>query len=94
MRSRKPCVLARRRLFGWNVRLLTVTPGPVPALPCPGRREGARVHGRTARGSWVCSRYAQRSPPVKPSSPLHRPVAPIGLRRERPFTYRTPTPAP
>jgi len=27
MRSRKPCVLARRRLFGWNVRLLTGTPG-------------------------------------------------------------------
>jgi hypothetical protein len=26
MRSRKPCVLARRRLFGWNVRLLTGTP--------------------------------------------------------------------
>jgi hypothetical protein len=24
MRSRKPCVLARRRLFGWKVRLLTV----------------------------------------------------------------------
>jgi hypothetical protein len=24
MRSRKPWVLARRRLFGWNVRLLTV----------------------------------------------------------------------
>ena len=23
IRSRKPCVLARRRLFGWNVRLLT-----------------------------------------------------------------------
>jgi hypothetical protein len=23
MRSRNPCVLARRRLFGWNVRLLT-----------------------------------------------------------------------
>ena len=23
MRSRKPCVFARRRLFGWNVRLLT-----------------------------------------------------------------------
>ena len=23
MRKRKPCVLARRRLFGWNVRLLT-----------------------------------------------------------------------
>jgi len=27
MRSRKPCVLARRRLFGWNVRLLTEAPG-------------------------------------------------------------------
>jgi len=26
-RSRKPCVLARRRLFGWNVRLLTGAPG-------------------------------------------------------------------
>ena len=29
MRSRNPCVLARRRLFGWNVRLLTGTPGTV-----------------------------------------------------------------
>lgn len=27
IRSRKPCTLARRRLFGWNVRLLTGTPG-------------------------------------------------------------------
>jgi hypothetical protein len=27
MRSRKPCVRARRRLFGWNVRLLTGAPG-------------------------------------------------------------------
>src|SRR6202012_3767636 len=27
MRSLNPCVLARRRLFGWNVRLLTGTPG-------------------------------------------------------------------
>ena len=27
MRSRKPCVFARRRLFGWNVRLLTGAPG-------------------------------------------------------------------
>jgi hypothetical protein len=26
MRSLNPCVLARRRLFGWNVRLLTETP--------------------------------------------------------------------
>lgn len=27
IRSRKPCVFARRRLFGWNVRLLTEAPG-------------------------------------------------------------------
>lgn len=26
MRRRKPCFLARRRLFGWNVRLLIITP--------------------------------------------------------------------
>jgi hypothetical protein len=26
MRSLNPCVFARRRLFGWNVRLLTETP--------------------------------------------------------------------
>ena len=26
MRRRKPCFLARRRLFGWNVRLLTGIP--------------------------------------------------------------------
>ena len=29
MRSLNPCVLARRRLFGWNVRLLTGAPGTV-----------------------------------------------------------------
>jgi hypothetical protein len=27
MRRRKPCVLARRRLFGWKVRLLTAVSG-------------------------------------------------------------------
>jgi hypothetical protein len=29
MRSRNPCVFARRRLFGWNVRLLTGAPDTV-----------------------------------------------------------------
>src|SRR6266536_2366378 len=46
MRSRKPCVLARRRLFGWNVRLLTGDSRSGAFLPCPGRREGARAHGK------------------------------------------------
>ena len=47
MRSRNPCVLARRRLFGWNVRLLTgdsrygctdkaATPVPQHAEVAPG----------------------------------------------------------
>jgi hypothetical protein len=26
MRRRKPCTLARRRLFGWNVLLLIISP--------------------------------------------------------------------
>lgn len=41
MRSRNPCVLARRRLFGWNVRLLTGTPGG-RFLTCTGRSRGRR----------------------------------------------------
>lgn len=40
MRSRNPCVLARRRLFGWNVRLLTGTPGR--------RVVGSHAHGLRA----------------------------------------------
>ena len=62
MRSRKPCVLARRRLFGWNVRLLTGTPGTV--LGFWGTRESdKRACGidHCASG-WVCSRYAHRWP--------------------------------
>jgi hypothetical protein len=31
MRIRKPCVLARLRLFGWNVRFTTTAPNPVEA---------------------------------------------------------------
>lgn len=39
MRSRNPCTLARRRLFGWNVLLLiVVSPKPSPA----GRKEASR----------------------------------------------------
>jgi len=62
MRSRKPCVLARRRLFGWNVRLLTGTPGTVSGLL------GTRESDKRACGidhcasGWVCSRYAHRWP--------------------------------
>src|SRR5262249_13625857 len=58
MRSRKPCVLARWRLFGWNVRLLTggSTYGSSPAV----RPRGAPAHGRPPGKAWVGSRYAHR----------------------------------
>ena len=43
MRSRKPWVLARRRLFGWNVRLLTGTPGTVRNSSVPHQRRTCRA---------------------------------------------------
>ncbi len=55
MRSRKPCVLARRRLFGWNVRLLTGAPGR--DLDCHFK---ARVS--TACGSRIQHRLPPRTP--------------------------------
>ena len=66
MRSLNPCVLARRRLFGWNVRLLTGNSRYRSGL---GPREGdKRACGIGHRGSgWVCSRYAHPRPPVKPA---------------------------
>jgi hypothetical protein len=62
MRSRKPCVLARRRLFGWNVRLLTGTPGQGS---CCG-------HARTARGSRIHHRLPSGTPPFASRAPLTR----------------------
>ena len=52
MRSRKPCVLARRRLFGWNVRLLTggSTYGFITGSPAA-RRASARQTARESVGS-------------------------------------------
>ena len=62
MRSRKPCVLARRRLFGWNVRLLTGTPGQGS---CCG-------HARTARSSRIHPRLPSGTPPFASHAPLTR----------------------
>src|SRR5699024_12516642 len=48
IRSRKPCTLARRRLFGWEVRLLTVLlqdVGKCAAPACCGAQDvTAAVH--------------------------------------------------
>jgi hypothetical protein len=68
MRSRNPCVFARWRLFGWNVRLLTGTPGQqgeVDAATGP-RRAGYAHAGARPGGSRTNERYADRVPPVKP----------------------------
>ena len=45
MRRRNPCVLCRRRLFGWNVRLLTGVLSDVFRVVTPVGR-GARTSGR------------------------------------------------
>lgn len=54
MRSRKPCVLARCRLFGWKVRLLTSN--STIALPRDSSTPRARHTGTIGKAS-RCSRY-------------------------------------
>jgi hypothetical protein len=51
MRSRKPCVLARRRLFGWNVRLLTgdSRSGAFIAMPGPARGRASARQNRPGK---------------------------------------------
>ncbi len=72
MRSRNPCVFARRRLFGWNVRLLTWDSRWTER----GRRghrasHAGRAHAEARPGdSRTNERYAGRVPPVKPAPGL------------------------
>src|SRR6516165_5589437 len=63
IRSRKPCVLARRRLFGWNVRLLTGAPGKVSVTGTLDRR---------ARGPRIDLRLPSGRPPFARHAPLPR----------------------
>jgi hypothetical protein len=84
MRSRKPCTLWRRRLFGWYVRLLTASlrwvqgrsrrhSGPVR----PMARTGAARSGR-------CCGFNRHRPPTLPDSPAGGPTAwTCGTRRYR-----------
>lgn len=58
MRSLNPCVFARRRLFGWNVRLLTDTPDTRHRSSAP--TIGRHHHGVTNR--WV--KVSAHTPPV------------------------------
>ncbi len=59
MRSRKPCVLARRRLFGWNVRLLTGAPGR--GIVTTRRRDDIRFAGSSQATIWKTA-VCQASP--------------------------------
>jgi hypothetical protein len=54
MRSRNPCVFARRRLFGWNVRLLT--------------RDSTLVYGAVSRGPARAIRTADQIQRHQPPS--------------------------
>jgi len=69
MRSRNPCVFARWRLFGWNVRLLTWDSRWTGRGRCGHRASHAgRAHAKTRPGhSRTNERYAGRVPPVKPA---------------------------
>jgi hypothetical protein len=59
MRSRKPCVLARRRLFGWNVRLLTGAPGK--GIVTTRGRSGVRLADSSQATIWKTA-VCQASP--------------------------------
>jgi hypothetical protein len=86
MRSRNPCVFARWRLFGWNVRLLTGTPGN-RAASAGTHRHAARVsgHGKQGPAGGRANRtICGPAPPVKRS----------GIRGQRPVRpARRPPPA-
>jgi hypothetical protein len=81
MRRRKPWVLARRRLFGWKVRLLTLisVTGRTPVVrECLAGTAGAgrnrkpakRVTGMRKRPTRPRLRYASAGDRVKPAPPL------------------------
>jgi hypothetical protein len=85
IRSRKPWVFARRRLFGWKVRLLT---SGTPSSCCPSRMADGRVV-RLAGGSlragltgvrFRCAAPAADRPPPRPSQ---LPACRMSARRDR-----------
>ena len=58
MRRRKPCFLARRRLFGWKVRLLTMCSSRISVWA--GRRPPL-AHDREVWLSWACGGSRSRT---------------------------------
>ena len=73
MRSRKPCVFARRRLFGWNVRLLTGTPGRGSGSAWP-RLASGRSPEHATSSSTRCSESTQATTTWNPAVWQSRPA--------------------
>jgi hypothetical protein len=71
IRRRKPCVLARRRLFGWYVRLLTM---------CSGYRQAARKTARGSGGSGSAGPRGQTSSADTRSTAQRYASAPRGVK--------------
>jgi hypothetical protein len=68
IRKRKPCVLARRRLFGWKVRLLTVRLHRYLSLPMFEARDGlgaAQLGVRSDRSTVPDVHSSRPSGPVR-----------------------------
>src|SRR5919106_1000914 len=63
IRIRKPCVLARLRLFGWNVRFTTTAPNPVEA------------EGRQSEGAENAPKDDGTGLPQTPSTRRHLPAS-------------------
>jgi hypothetical protein len=91
IRSRNPCTLARRRLFGWNVRLLTGF-SRWGSYQRPPRPPAQRM--RKPRRGWPDQRTLRgRPPPVKPAGPepaREAGSAPAGCHLRQPVTVRNP----
>jgi hypothetical protein len=89
IRSRNPCVFARRRLFGWNVRLLTGTPGTRGRVRSmrpqgPGRPRTRENLPRQVAGQLNGTRAGCRwSNPRPGPAPAIRPAAPATARSPR-----------
>jgi hypothetical protein len=71
MRRRKPCVLARRRLLGWKVRLLTVgSPGAdrsgVHTSACPPTVRSRPVRLAETEHDTICSRRTRTGTRTSP----------------------------
>jgi hypothetical protein len=88
IRSRKPWVFARRRLFGWKVRLLTVSLHHIRVVIDAAAPLARAARGRTAQAVGALGRgrhtrtqrYGRTWVKVKPATPRPNELANVGPR--------------